>query len=111
MSGTLVRIGLGLSLSAFVTAGFFSTTAIAQPPNACTYTNSSTGASATYCGPCSNDTAGVTSTAVFVSECGIANNNPRKKQKRAPKQEQPKIEGDGGGGDSNPGEGDATPPK
>ena len=108
MSGTLVRIGLGLSLSAFVTAGFFSATAGAQAPNACTYTNSSTGASATYCGPCSNDTDGVTSTAVYVSECGVANNNTRK-QKRAPKQEEPSTES--GGGDSNPGEGDATPPK
>lgn len=104
MSGTFVRIGLGLSLSAFVTAGFLSATAGAKPPNACTYTNSNTGGSATYCGPCSNETAGVTTKAVYVEKCS-SSAAPTLKEKEVPKQQErlPDDGGAQGGGE------DATP--
>ncbi len=90
-------------MSAFVTAGLLSTTAVAQKPNACTYTNTATGSSRTFCGECSNDTAGVTSTAVHVSACGSAT-PPKVEAEVLAQEDQVEGEGDpGGGNDPKPG--------
>lgn len=82
------QLGIGLSLALGIAAGLSANNAQALPPNACTYTNSATGGSNTYCGPCSNDTAGVTTSATYVAAC--ASGTAPAPKKKTPKQ-QPKA--------------------
>lgn len=67
---------LSIALVAGLAAGLGSATTKAGPiqpaANACKYTNTTTGATATYCGPCSNETEGVTAEPVYSPACATA---------------------------------------